>query len=220
MCAIYGSKNRSLFDILHDATIDRGSYAFSYAFIDHERKKINIKKFQKHPQMDNVINTSNETMFLGHSQAPTSAQREYHKVTSHPFTAANWIVAHNGVLTNYKQLNEKYCPWNKNVVDTSTIPNLLHALETQDFNHKEEEYICDALSLLEGTFAVWIVNDRTGSVFIARQGSTLFANPETGDFCSVQSKGWVEVEEGVLYRINNSLEKAGEFSSTSPFFTL
>lgn len=220
MCSIYGSKNRSLFDVLHDATIDRGQYAFSYAFIDHKNKKINIKRLEKHPSMDNVQNKPTEELFLGHNQAPTSAQREYSKLTSHPFTSFNWIVAHNGVLTNYKELNKIHCPWNKNVVDSSTIPNLIHAIETADLNKKEEDCVCEALSLLEGTFAVWIVNDRTGSVFIARQGSTLFANPDTGDFCSIQSKDWIEIEEGVLYKINKRLIPVGEFKQTSPFFTL
>lgn len=220
MCSIYGSKNRSLFDVLHDATLERGKYAFSYAFIDHVNKKISVKRMDKHPKMDSVVNKPEETLFLGHNQAPTSSQRTYNKNTSHPFVAENWSVAHNGVLTNSDELNDKYCSWNKNVVDSSTIPNLIHALETKDITKTEEEYVCDALSLLEGTFAVWIINDRTGSVFIARQGSTLFANPETGDFCSIQSKDWIELEEGVLYKINKSLKKVGTFKATSPFFTL
>lgn len=219
MCSIYGSKNRSLFDVLHDATIDRGLYAFSYAFIDHKNKKINIKRLDKHPKMDSIQNKPTEELFLGHNQAPTSAQREYNKLTSHPFTAFNWIVAHNGVLTNHKALNSMYCPWNKNVVDSSTIPNLIHAIETSDLEKSEEECVCEALSLIEGTFALWIVNDRTGSVFLARQGSTLFAN-KAGDFCSIQSKDWIELEEGVLYKINKGLKQVGKFTQTSPFFTL
>jgi hypothetical protein len=74
--------------------------------------------------------------------------------------------------------------------------------------------------MLQGTFAVWLFNEKTGNTFIARQGSTLFVNEETGDFCSIESKGWMEVPEGKVYNITKGFELVGEFTSTSPFFTL
>lgn len=221
MCSIYGAKSRTLFNILHDATKDRGTYAFSSAFLNHKKKKLTIIRQQGHPKdIERVESKDSDELFLGHNQAPTSSAREYDRETSHPFVSHNWVVAHNGVLTNYKDINKKYCKWNTNPVDTSCIPNLLYSLETNHPVATEHEIICDALSMLEGTFAVWIFNEKTGHVFIARQGSTLFANPETGDFCSIQSKGWVEVEEGTLYNITQTYVPAGKFKSKSPFFTL
>lgn len=221
MCSIYGAKNRTLFNILHDATKDRGVYAFSAAFLNHKKRKLTITRQHGHPKdIEQLSGKDGDELFLGHNQAPTSSARTYNKDTSHPFVAHNWVVAHNGVLTNHKDINKKHCNWNKNPVDTSCIPNLLHALESKHPVAYEREIICDALSMIEGTFAVWIFNEKTGHVFIARQGSTLFANPETGDFCSIQSKGWVEVTEGVLFDITKGYEQAGEFKSKSPFFTL
>ena len=221
MCAIYGSKNRTLFNVLHDATVSRGTYAFSATFINHKDKKIRIQRQQGHPSnIEKIENKKNDVMFLGHNQAPTSSAREYDSKTSHPFTAHNWIVAHNGVLTNHADINAKFCPWNKNVVDTSCIPNLFHALQTKFKIEDEVTIIADALDIIEGTFALWIVNETTGNVFIARQGSTLFVNPETGDFCSISSKGWIEVPEGKLFKITKTFEEVGEFNLKSPFFTL
>jgi len=228
MCAIYGSKDRNLFDILHDVTIDRGSFASSFAFLEYKKRNLFITRLKGHPKKmesmnpEEIFNTcknKNITHYLGHNQAPTSSQREHDIATSHPFVAHNWVVAHNGVLTNYKDINKKYCAWNKNPVDSSNIPHLLHALETKSPEKSEEEIICDGLSLLEGTFALWVFNEKTGNIFLARQGSTLFAN-EKGDFCSIQSKNWLELEEGVLYKVTRKLELVGNFKNTTPFFTL
>lgn len=221
MCAIYGTKNRTLFDILHDATQVRGVYAFSAAFLNGKTHKLNIIKQHGHPKnVEKVASDPKDVLFLGHNQAPTSSVRDYDKLTSHPFVAHNWVVAHNGVLTNHKEINKKHCAWNKNPVDTSCIPNLLHALETKHPATLEQDIIAEALSMLEGTFALWIHNEKTHHTFVARQGSTLFANPNTGDFCSIESKGWVEVPEGNVYDITKSFELASKFTSTSPFFTL
>lgn len=228
MCSIYGSKDRNLFDILHDVTIDRGSFASSFAFLEYKKRNLFITRLKGHPKKmesmnpEEIFNTcknKNITHYLGHNQAPTSSQREHDVATSHPFVAHNWVVAHNGVLTNYKDINKKYCAWNKNPVDSSNIPHLLHALETKSPEKSEEEIICEGLSLLEGTFALWIFNEKTGNIFLARQGSTLFAN-EKGDFCSIQSKNWLELEEGVLYKVTRKLELVGNFKNTTPFFTL
>jgi len=228
MCSIYGSKDRNLFDILHDVTIDRGSFASSFAFLEYKKRNLFITRLKGHPKKmesmnpEEIFNTcknKNITHYLGHNQAPTSSQREHDIATSHPFVAHNWVVAHNGVLTNYKDINKKYCAWNKNPVDSSNIPHLLHALETKSPENSEEEIICEGLSLLEGTFALWIFNEKTGNIFLARQGSTLFAN-EKGDFCSIQSKNWLELEEGVLYKVTRKLELVGNFKNTTPFFTL
>lgn len=227
-----------MFEILHKSTIDRGNYAFSAIVHNNERKKIYVLKQEDHPQnIDTELifkerNLYDElkgiTLYMGHNQAPTSAARTYNITTSHPFSAGHWYVAHNGVLTNYKQINKDYCPQNKNVVDTACIPWLLKYIETRsNAPETEAEIVTEALSMLEGTFALWIFNGSTGSVYIARQGSTLFFNYETGDFCSIKSTNpdakWEEVPEGKLFlRIKEApfFLEAGTFESTSPFLTI
>lgn len=231
MCAIYGSRSDTMFEILHEATKERGAYAFSALILNPRKKKVHILQQPDHPKNIDVtlnINGRNlhkelgeDVLFLGHSQAPTSASREYSKETSHPFTAGDWIVAHNGVLTNYKEINSKYCPLNKNKVDTACIPHLLKNIEKDTTKERSEgEVVLEAMSLLRGTFALWIFNSYSGNVYILKQGSTLFMNPTTLDFCSIQSKGWDEVPEGVVYKISPKFEVIGNFTSTSPFLTL
>ena len=222
MCSIYGSSNQSMLEVLHSATLFRGEYAFSLLTISN-KNAIKVVKQKDHPT---EINLCKNTKFaLGHNQAPTSAQREYNEMTSHPFRSNDWIVGHNGVITNYKELTEKYCKWNKSPVDSAVIPSLFNQFSTDDETLPEIENISSVLSLLEGTFAVWIFNEQSNSLYIARQGSTLFCNTKTGDFCSINSTSgnWTELIEGNIYKINlntKNVKAVGKFANTTPYFTI
>lgn len=220
MCSIYGSSSLNMFEVLHDATIERGSYACS--FLSLFKKSNKLLQCEGHPTpIDKANLNENAIFYLGHNQAPTSSQRKYNKKTSHPFTSGEWIVAHNGVLTNFEKLNNQYTPTNKNPVDSSIIPALLNHFTIEYVDCKELDIIQTVLNLLEGTFAVWIYNTNSKKIYLARQGSTLFANVKTGDFCSVQSKDWIELNEGQIYEIsNNKIIKRLKFKNNTPFFTL
>ena len=68
-------------------------------------------------------------LYLGHNQAPTETGRGWKEETSHPFWVGDWIVAHNGVLTNFNELIDEYVPMHDNPVDSSIIPALLDEFE-------------------------------------------------------------------------------------------
>lgn len=158
--------------------------------------------------------------YLGHTQAPTSSERTYDPKTSHPFQCGQWIVAHNGVLTNYDALKQKIKNTNNyNKVDSSLIPALLDHFSEESEN--EVEIICETLSLLQGTFSVWVFCTLSGAMYIARSGSTLYADLLTNDFSSLPFKGYKSVDEGVLYTLTREgLTSVGFFTPNSPFFTL
>jgi glucosamine 6-phosphate synthetase-like amidotransferase/phosphosugar isomerase protein len=158
-------------------------------------------------------------MFLGHTQAPTSSQRKFSPPTSHPFQYKDWIIAHNGVLTNDKSIKKQITDKRSlNTVDSSVIAPLIDKCfkKTTD----EVKAICEALSQLNGTFGLWIYNQKTMNVYIARSGSTLFADFITNDFSSVKEKDYIELEEGVLFLLTKEgLTSVGRFKNNSPFFT-
>lgn len=164
-------------------------------------------------------------LYLGHNQAPTSTERKWQEHNSHPFVYNNWVVAHNGVLTNYDKLKETYIPEHTNIVDSSIIPALLLHFENlikfkgNNSTAKEVHLISFVLGLLEGTFGVWIVNLNTLKVYIARQGSTLFFDKNS--FTSCKGSGYKEVKEGTIYKFNKKgFKSVGEFKTKSPFLEL
>jgi glucosamine 6-phosphate synthetase-like amidotransferase/phosphosugar isomerase protein len=169
---------------------------------------------------DIVLPFSDMELYLGHTQAPTSSKRDFDTETSHPFKCGYWFVAHNGVLTNYEQLTKKIKDRKKyNEVDSSIIPALLDLYSQKSEN--EVDIISKTLSLLEGTFGVWIYSVASGNAYIARSGSTIYANLLTNDFSSLPEKGFVELEQGIIYLMTDEgLTTVGSFTPNSPFFII
>jgi len=158
-------------------------------------------------------------VFLGHTQAPTSEKRTFSPNTSHPFQYKDWIIAHNGVLTNDKELKKQIKDKKAyNAVDSSVIAPLInqHVKDLDD----EVAGICKALSKLKGTFGLWIYNQKSANIFLARSGSTVFANFLSNDFSSLKEQEFVALEEGVLYLLTKEgITSVGVFETNSPFFT-
>lgn len=156
--------------------------------------------------------------FLGHTQAPTSSQREFSPKTTHPFQYKNWIIAHNGVLTNDKILKKTITDKKAfNNVDSSIIAPLIYNSVKE---HNDEILgICKALSLLEGTFGLWIYNQKNAHVYVARSGSTVYADFLNNEFSSLKEKDFVPLDEGLLYLLTpEGITSVGKFKTNSPFF--
>ncbi len=221
MCGVYGALQPSKFEILDHVNRVRGNFASGVFYT-------NGKNYDWQKTQDcfdwNKIKLDESYIHLGHNQAPTSSERLWKEHNSHPFVKDNWIVAHNGVLTNFQELKKQYLPEHENIVDSSIIPALLHYFENKSgwscsSQEKEQLIIKETLPLLEGTYGVWIANIKTLNMYIARQGSTLFYDDNS--FSSVKGTNYEEVKEGTLYRFSKKgVTKVGEFACKSPFFTL
>lgn len=231
MCGIFGSKDYERYVSLYKINKERGDFSFGGLLIDNKLHAVlktqGVFNFKGNLQLE--IDRRKETKslksfknYLGHTQAPTSSKRTYSHATTHPFECGDWLVAHNGVLSNYKKIAEKFkkskCI---NEVDSSIIPTLINEYcKNNKDNDTEVECICAALSLLKGTFGLWIFNMKTSNVYIARCGSTLYADYLTSDFSSTKTKNFKLLDEGVLYfQTPEGLTSVGNFSTDSPFFT-
>lgn len=218
MCAIFGSFDASMFEILYEANKQRGTFASSAVGIAEDDQYI----FKKEGSINfDTIEYCDETHYLtGHVQAPTSAKREWDYETSHPFGSPTWLVSHNGVLTNEQEIRKQYLPWLDNPVDTSVIVNLLQYFTDNDPGIPNAvKSIRKTLELIQGTFALCIVDSLTSDIYIARCGSTLFYDNK-GNFSSTQGKGFKKVPEGVVYKLNKNTRrwnKSLEFNVESPF---
>ena len=225
MCGIYLSSNLSTFEVLEEANKKRGNFSTGI-FHAYRSSNYDIKKYEgginwndvKLPQGD-----VGDFIYLGHNQAPTSSAREWKENTSHPFRYGDWVVAHNGILTNYEELIDEYLPDHDNPVDSSVIPALLDEFEYNlgpcEDSDTEIQNILYTIEKLKGTFALWVVNIKTMNVYIARQGSTLFYKDT--NVSSIKGEGYEEVKEGILYGYTSEgLVELDTFAYDSPFLTL
>lgn len=227
MCSIFGSSNFTKFSKFYEKGKERGNYAYGGLFLSHDydatMKVEGTIQLSKNMTINNneiKMKPSDFYFYLGHTQAPTSSQRFFDEKTSHPFECGMWIVAHNGVLTNDIKIKSTIIEKsNYNEVDSSVIPALLNQISQEMDN--EVQIICTVLSKLEGTFGVWIYNKQTHNAYIARSGSTLYANLITNDFSSLPDDSLAPLEEGVLYLSTlEGLTSVGGFIKNSPFFII
>jgi glucosamine 6-phosphate synthetase-like amidotransferase/phosphosugar isomerase protein len=80
--------------------------------------------------------------------------------------------------------------------------------------------ITTSLGQLEGTFGLWIYDSNRKTMFLARCGSTLFANVLTNEFSSIKFKNSEPLEEGHLYQLTpEGVTSVDLFDFDSPFFT-
>lgn len=225
MCGIFGSFKHTNYEILYDFNKQRGTFSYGHLFAKRKDGAMHIKKTEGVVELDLMESLQEDTdydIFLGHTQAPTSSERDFSPQTSHPFEYGNWIVAHNGVLSNFEQLKLEKVPWLECNVDSSVIPALLHEYNT---TFTGIELISHVLGMLEGTLGVWIYDKVDKKVYLARSGSTLFANLNTGDFSSIKVNDFTELHENVIYELAISgiadwyrINQVGTFEGNSPFF--
>jgi glucosamine 6-phosphate synthetase-like amidotransferase/phosphosugar isomerase protein len=240
MCGIFGSHNFRRYEKLYLENKQRGTFSYGSMYLRSTHnpgyvKETHIRKREGVVDLiEDYVFSKDYESYLGHTQAPTSATRDFSPVTSHPFNSLHYVVAHNGVLENMNELVEKYLKVHDNPVDSSIIPILLsYQLEFNELMNGEylesnnESKTPDIMAIehvcreLKGIFSCWIHSKLSGGTYLVRNGSTLFGNIETGDFSSVPVPGLCEQElqEGVIYCFTSEgLARCGEFSTNSSFF--
>mgnify|MGYP005614323501 CR=1 FL=1 len=222
MCGIFGTNNTAKFEILYDVNSDRGNFSTGIVSLLNDDSQFIVKE-QGLLDLDKSIGVHSESKYtIGHLQAPTSAQRKWSQDTTHPFESLSWLVVHNGVLTNWEKLNEAHTKWNVNPVDTSVIVSMLQQFtEDNEEGLEAPQIIKKVLELVEGTFAVCIVDADCNDVYIARQGSILHYN-EVGDFSTLPGKDYKVLPEGqiLMLRDYNSWIPVETFKTKSPFLFL
>jgi len=213
MCAIFGSSKLNTFKELYLSNVHRGDFAFGGVFLG----RIHGGEVVKVPGIYNFSqNAENVSYFNGHTQAPTSKAQVFQTETSHPFIYNDWVVCHNGIITNYKKLKDSLPDDVTNVVDSSIIPVML-SIECNDYTLVTG--IERVLSQIEGTHSTSLYNKAYNRLFIARCGSTLHVNSDT--YSSSVFEGSSEVTDGTLLElIDNNFKVVGHFKNNSPFFIL
>lgn len=217
MCGIYGSNCFEQFKDLYNLNVYRGNFAAGHVYLDRPGKSIHISKFPGQVKYTKPSVTAN--YYMGHTQSPTGTVRDYHPSTTHPFETGNWLIAHNGVINNWKQLAETYLPNHKCAVDTSIIPALLEMYIAARHTVEEIDVIVQkVLNMLSGTYGVFIYNKVYDALYIARCGSTMFYNDKNMVFSSSPAPGLDPLPEHVLYRIvNEKFTKIRALKNNSSF---
>jgi glucosamine 6-phosphate synthetase-like amidotransferase/phosphosugar isomerase protein len=224
MCGIAGSINKDTAFNLYRSNLDRGFYSSGSIVLDDLgmwvcEKTLGEFKTPSDPACVPGIHTE-PTYHLYHSRGPTVETKEFNENDNHPFFYGAWIVAHNGIISNFEKLTKEYFS-NENLKDRTDSCIIPRMLELFGIDNGPEK--------LEGTFAFWAYNIHTKNLYLVRNSCTLYANLFTGDFSSTEFEGSIALEENKLYQINYEPERitqdarikiTGQFKFKSPYFIL
>lgn len=221
MCGIFGAKDFNTFERLYIKNKQRGKFAHGFLYLKrngimHMKKRKGTCSLTGEYAWQHQLDYDT---YLGHTQAPTSSQRKFRPVTTHPFDHGNFIVAHNGVLENHLELaREHRIDHDRIEVDSQIIPMLLDDL----YVGSDVLAIQETCNLLKGIFACWIFCKDTKLTYVVRNGSTLYTDKNKMTFSStIFGKTKHEIDQGTIYCYTpEGLTPVEEFNADSAFFTL
>ena len=216
MCGIAGSSNKIRAFNLYRNNLARGYYS-SGALVLGNYQQFNTEKILG--IFNNPVNCSVEPhaqnsgqYYLYHSRGPTVETTNFEPINNHPFFYGDWAVAHNGIISNFKELCEEYFSEEDftGKTDSCIIPRMLQI----------KLKVSEAIETLKGTYAIWAFNMVHRKTYLARSASTLFANINRGDFSSTEFEGSKPLEEGTIYAVQDyeCIVPAAKFKHKSPYF--
>jgi len=241
MCGIFGATTLNKYESLYRKNKVRGHFSGGSLYVS-TKGDMYLKKWKGIQDQEEITGEyvwSNEhTLYMGHTQAPTSSARAYNVMTTHPFEHGWFLVAHNGVLENHLDLRKTYLDsadgdcdghtfntldstMGHSLVDSAVLPALLDENYKSSSVKSDVQTIEDTFSLVEGTFACWVYSKHSRQSYLVRSGCTLFGDFINSSFSSVSVPEIAEQEipEGVIYCITSEgLTEVGRFKNNSPFF--
>ena len=193
MCAIFGSFDTSMFEVLYEANKQRGNFASSIVSLSDDDQFIRKKKGDINFDKFNYAGKKNIESHNGVLTNHKKVKREYCNFIQNNVDTA--VIANT--LEHFTQTEH-----GKGTVIVNPVP-----------------IIKKTLQLLSGTYALSIVFCDTNEVFLARSGSILHCNTK-GDYSTMPGTGFKEIPEGVIVKLNNRTRrwnKVGKFKHDSPF---
>ncbi|MCF7798295.1 glutamine--fructose-6-phosphate transaminase (isomerizing) [Candidatus Woesearchaeota archaeon] len=131
-----------------------------------------IKETYSVPQPNNSHYTTPTKSAIGHTRWATHGSVT--KENAHPHTSTDETIAvvHNGIIENYKELQEKYELQDiYSETDSEIIPKLIfYHLNT---GKKFIDSVRETLQEVEGSFAIVVSNTKNNKLIAARKGSPL-----------------------------------------------
>jgi glucosamine 6-phosphate synthetase-like amidotransferase/phosphosugar isomerase protein len=194
VCGIAGSFDLDSGWECYRDNLKRGYYSSSVTIIGENG--INIIK--KSGQLDYNEIPKNGIYYLFHSRGPTVETNGFKWDENHPFIYGRFVVAHNGIIENYKQLAVENF-----TVDSQIIPFLINNQINKNMISCPKIGIHTVLETLQGTFACWILDTVEWDVYLIRHDVTLFSKGGVfSTFSSSKLNGFKDVQQDTLFRIN------------------
>jgi glucosamine--fructose-6-phosphate aminotransferase (isomerizing) len=182
MCGIIGVISNNTIEIIKKGLIQLQNRGYDSVGISVMEDKFKTIKYASNDNdcFENLFNNINKInnckIGIGHTRWATHGKKTDNNSHPHLSFNKNIILAHNGIIENYKSIKEKLLAKNyifNSETDSEVIVNLIdyyYNVEKKNF----EEILKNLETELEGTWALVIMNlDYKNKLFCCRHGSPL-----------------------------------------------
>ena len=194
MCGIIGVISNNTIEIIKKGLIQLQNRGYDSVGISLMEDKFKTIKYASNDNdcFENLFNNINKInnckIGIGHTRLATHGKKSDNNSHPHLSFNKNIILAHNGIIENYKSIKEMLLAKNyifNSETDSEVIVNLIdyyYNVEKKDF----EEILKNLEDELEGTLALVIMNlDDKNKLFCCRHGSPLLIG--ISDDCAIIS---------------------------------
>lgn len=165
---------REFIDMMKKGAVSNGDaygiFSRNYMMKEGVSFKTKIKDLSKDSQEFKLVDTD---FLVGHNRFTTSG-KAIHNYNNHPFDIGDFIIVHNGVIWNDKELKKMYDIDYKEEVDSAIIGHLLNHLVKE-----QKESIRDAIKIvaesLEGSFSIMIYVKSEDNIYYFKNDRTDFS---------------------------------------------
>lgn len=195
MNAIYGSNDKKKF--LHLQKLNDGRSKLNHGMLFAQKESFDVYKVHPDAKDFKFPRRKKYHLLMGMSQKKT---KQFNPNIMNPFIFEQWAVACYGELTNHEELVEEFCDDSTVVSDEgSVLAQLFEKISEYDDN--DVNTLTNALSLVEGYFALWAHNAITGNSFLAKNGIDVFADIYENTFSTNNFYGSEQLSDGELYQL-------------------
>jgi predicted glutamine amidotransferase len=113
-------------------------------------------------KLKSLLGFTNTDYIIGHVRLKTTGKQK--KINSHPFYNKRFIWLHNGIIHNHKEVTKNY-QLESITVDSQVIGEMLYRNVKMDKTKNIPEELKKVLSLLGGSFSVFIKDILTGKLY-------------------------------------------------------
>jgi len=134
--------------------------------------------------------------YLGTSEKRT---KEFDSDSMNPIISNKWIVSCIGDITNKKEVIEDYKGSQSDPTNNSRVLFALLNFVYEQTEGADVQVIQDAVSLMEGRYAMWIHDLDSRNTFLFKCNEDLYADIYENTFSTTKFEGSEPLEDGELY---------------------
>lgn len=181
MCGICGlitkngisTKQAKFFQKMMEKLEGRGRDAFGLTtFPSNKVFKIkgNVTDYLKNTHNTRIWKmVSGQKIALGHTRATTTGSEDRNQ-NNHPFTTKKFIFAHNGIISNNEKLRKLHDFETSDIeTDSYAIIKVIQKMYDEQKDKNVFEAIKETTRQLNGGYACWLLDKKTGEVYLFRE---------------------------------------------------